>query len=139
MHLRGVCSAEKPAVAIFLCSLCLYYSPTARTTQCRMCSVAHWFVFKTPVQRHAARSVIGHKIANGTGTGSRGFGHSSRSRRGRCLTDSTSTGEASGLMPGKTRRDRRRGAGPGRRLVRPTSMGRSSCLHAGVHSDARCV
>ena len=55
----------------------------------------------------------------GTGTRRRGMSH------GRSGSTSTGTG--------------RRG-GPGRRLYRPTGMGRSRCLHAGagIHTGACC-
>ena len=47
---------------------------------------------------------------------------------------STCTGNMSGLIPETNDVIVAQGAGAGRRLVRPTLMGRISCLHASVHS-----
>ena len=74
----------------------------------------------------------------GGGSNSRGLEHDQRRRRDNV---SASTGKRAG--PREKRHDRRprRGSssyrwGRSHRLVRPTVRGRSSCLHAGVHTGA---
>ena len=62
--------------------------------------MGHFFPNLTSKKNTPGLTVIGHKITNGTDTGSRGFGHS-RTSMGRRGTGRTRTGNVHGLMPEK--------------------------------------